>query len=786
MKLITHNLVHELQALATDATHISWVVAFAMKSGVELMLPTLKVAQERGATIQLLVGNYLCITQPHALTLLHEALPTAEIRLYETASVSFHPKAYLFQHAAAQHVIVGSSNLSRSALTTGIEWSLHTVHEQTFEQAMTSFYELFYAPQTSPINTYTIARYEARYMAVNDVKQLRDTLSADDEQHMMYGTTTPVEALYETPTPITTPRPAQQLALDALTTTMAEGFNKAMVVLATGLGKTYVAAFFAKSFQRVLFVAHRDEILQQAQLSFSDVHASRSFGYYNSVEKAVDVDMTFASIYTLAQPKHLQRFARDHFDLIVVDEFHHAAAPTYKRLLQHFTPQFLLGITATPERLDHKDVYALCDGNVAINIHFIDAIARNWLSPFHYYGVQDTIDYRPIRWLGSHYDETQLFAAQSNDNVMHHMFKNWQRYRQQRTIAFCSSIRQAQLLCDYFTAQHVRAVILTGTHTRRERKTIREQLIDGAIDIIFTVDLFNEGVDIPSVDTLLFARPTESMTIFTQQLGRGLRLADGKSHCVVIDCIGNYRNVERKLQMLLPTPLHKLRLKPNKQIAIDQTASFIQLDVGTVHLLEELLNKQRSYKEQMLHLFHELKEELGRRPSYIEFYQLSGIDDAQVAREFRSYMHMLREANDLTKAEEAMLCAHETLLIEAEKTPLTKSYKMVLLQAMLARGNGAFQPMTAQAATAYFRTYLAHNARKKIDALPEDDHKLTRLIQTMPMTYWAASSKGLFTLEHGTFSFTAPMTYDATLHDALWQITELRLHRYFARKAMKL
>lgn len=792
MKLITSNLVRELKELSTEAVQISWITAFAMRSGVQLMLDTLKEADERGAKVQLLVGDYLSITQPDALLLLHEALPNAEIRLFQTYGQSFHPKAYLFRHEAMQHVIVGSSNLSKSALTTGVEWSLHTVNEQTFEQAMEEFQKLFYAENTVPVNAFTIQAYRERYDAANALVPLSKEWDDVEAAELMYGHATGAEVGFEERESYAValePRAAQKLALKALHETKEQGYDKAMVVMATGLGKTYLAGFFALDFERVLFVAHRDEILEQAKAAFCHVHAERSAGFYNGVEKTLDADMTFASIYTIAQEQHLQRFERTAFDLIVVDEFHHAAAPTYHRLLDYFEPQFLLGITATPDRLDNKDVYAICDGNVAFEIHFLEAIGHQWLSPFHYYGVKDEIDYSQIRWVGTHYDETELTARQLEESVVAKVFNKWQELRQTRTIGFCSSVKQAQFMAAFFAKQGVRAVALTGQNSRAERKQAREDLLAAKVDIIFTVDLFNEGVDIPTVDTLLFIRPTESLAIFTQQIGRGLRLADGKEKCVIIDFIGNYRNADRKLKLLHPELLQKGKKRLQEVHTVEGTSIELHFDLEVIDLLQEIVRKNQSYKEQILAAYETVKLELGRRPSYLELYLQSGYEDLNVAKEFGSYIHMLDWAGELSEAEQAAFEDVKELLVEIEKTAMTKSYKMVLLRAMLLRGpSDWYKAITATEAADEFGRYLAQPSKRVIDPIAEDEQKVMKLLQSMPMTKWAGSSKGLVYFEELRFGFRVDIApaHEEIVYEWVQQICALRLHRYFARKAMKL
>ena len=788
MKLITANLVHELQQLSNEAVGVSWITAFAMKSGVKLMLPTLQRVHNKGTDIQLLVGDYLSITQPDALQMLVDALPKAEIRLFKTHGQSFHPKAYLFRHEHTQHVIVGSSNLSKSALTTGVEWNLHTVNAQTFEQAIDEFQKVFYAENTVPLNTFTIEQYRKIYDEVNRTMPLSKQWDDSEATNLMYGVETGADIIYEEREQLTVlePRPAQKLALKALNETKNQGYDKAMVVMATGLGKTYLAAFFAKLFNRVLFVAHRDEILEQAKGAFTHVYPNKKAGFYNGVEKNLDADMTFASIYTLGQKQHLQKFNVTAFDLIVVDEFHHAAAPTYNRLIEYFKPNFLLGITATPDRLDNKDVYAICDGNVAFEIHFFEAIAHKWLSPFHYYGVKDEIDYSQIRWVGTHYDETQLVEQQLQQSVIRNIYGKWLQLKQTRTIGFCSSVKQATRLAEYFREQGVKAVALTGTNSRSERRLARQQLISGAVDIIFTVDLFNEGVDIPAVDTLLFIRPTESIAIFTQQIGRGLRIADNKEKCVIIDFIGNYRNADRKLKLLHPQLIEKGKLLTQPVHTFEESGVVLNFDLEVIDLLKEIVRKGQTLKQQIIQAYENVKTELGHRPTYLELYLQSGYEDLNVAKEFGSFVHLLEAAEELTVFERGAFEQAKSLIIEIEKTAMTKSYKMVLLRVMLERGSSNwYKPIEAKQVAQSFANYLAQPTNRIIDSIDLNENKVITLLQNMPMTKWSGSSKGLASFEDKQFKFNVEIdaAYESVIYDWVYQICEFRLHRYFAKKA---
>ncbi|WP_341201251.1 DEAD/DEAH box helicase family protein [Planomicrobium okeanokoites] len=797
LELVTYELLGHLKKLSKDAKEIHWITAFAMKSGINLILPFLQEAAERKVPIKLLVGDYLFVTQPGALEMLLEHLPEAEVRLWKSGGVSFHPKSYLFRGTENSHLIVGSSNLSASALTRGVEWNLiapTSVDNEVFEEAVKQFHTYFYGEQTIPLNRETLAEYTELHKNANIKRPISPVWSEAEEVEMTVGPAQPQEI--SEPSEIYTkeisPRPAQQEALEALEIAMDEEYSRAMVVLATGLGKTYLAAFFAEKFKRVLFVAHREEILFQAKQSFQHVHPDRTSAFYNASEKQTDADFIFASIYTLGSQYHLDRFEADAFDLIVVDEFHHAAAPTYERLLKHFEPKFLLGITATPDRMDNKDVYALCDGNVAISIHFLDAIERNWLSPFQYYGVYDDTDYSAIRWLGTRYDEEELMQVQLQEDFAGKILAAWQQHKQTRTIVFCSSVRQAVYMSEFYRKNGVRAIALHGGSPPDQRKAARARLDTGELEVIFTVDLFNEGVDIPKVDTLLFIRPTESLTVYTQQIGRGLRIAEGKSHCVIIDFIGNYRNADLKLSVF--DKAGKAGTSNPIEPLVPAVCEF-NLDIQVIDLLKELNNKRAPRKESVVLAYRELKREFGRRPTFLEFHLHANTDSRIVKQEFKSWFGLLAYAGELDETEQDVWLNHKDWLIEVERTGMTKSYKMVVLSYMLSKGEGNWlDPITPQEAAPYFHQYLTEkDYRLKTDfsdaqgkRLREYNEKaVSDLIARMPMTKWSGSAKGeLVTFNKASFQFN--LLLNSLENDVVYKWTKeiagYRLHAYFERK----
>lgn len=801
IKLVTNNLYEELLEGLTSARSIHILTSFVMKSGVDVLAPHLKAAAERGTEVQVCTGDYLFVTQPEALQRLITIHPNISVRLFKSNGKSFHPKAYLFDIPDEQgYFIIGSSNLSRLALKTGTEWNIsltESVSPETYLEALDQFQKTFLHDQTIPVNKETLEEYQLQYERYHpNHTNLVRTWTEAEEQEMTLPMVEPVQEPQIIADPaapyIITPRPSQQEALELLQNTFEEGYDKAMVVMATGLGKTYLVGFFAQNFKRVLFIAHREEILKQAKQSFQHIMPDKTYGLYYGSEKQPEADVIFASIYTLGMKRHLEVFSRDDFDLIVVDEFHHAAAKSYQRVIDYFKPKFLLGITATPDRMDGKDVYAICDGNVAYQIHFIEAIQKQWLAPFYYYGVYDDTDFRQITWLGTKYDEDELLAVQLTEEMLEKVYVAWVEHKQTRTISFCSSIRQANTLANYFKTKGVTAVSLNSKTVDISRGDAIRQLNDGQLDIIFTVDLFNEGVDIPSVDTLLFVRPTESLTVFTQQVGRGLRLHNQKSHCVIIDLIGNYRNADVKMQLFNTEPIKEKG--PVNIIPSVPEGCLIDFDIKVINLLKELQAKKQPRKEKLFNAYHELKRELGRRSTYLELHLQGKAPSQEYKQEFKSFVGFLYWADELSDSEKEAFKESEEWLIEVEKTGMSKSYKMVVLKYMLSRGlEHWLDPVTPEEVAPFFHRYLTEKEyRKRIDFSDKaakhlweyNEKKIARLIATMPMTKWSGSSKGKVMFNENLFRFNVKFNESINKLVFKWtkEICEYRLHYHFERK----
>jgi superfamily II DNA or RNA helicase/HKD family nuclease/diadenosine tetraphosphate (Ap4A) HIT family hydrolase len=536
------------------AERTDMAIAFVLESGVELIEEHLRDLLDRGAHIRLLTGDYLGITDPRALYRLLDlqegAKGTLDLKIFESGGISFHPKAYIFyfeEPTSSGIAYVGSSNLSAQALGGGIEWNYRIIRAEMhkgFQAVVDAFERLFKHPKSRRIDTSWIHEYHSRRKPL--LAQTHTAIISEETQQSWKKSSPrekPAEFVSEEIHPPPEPHEIQVKALDALQRTRAEGNRSGLVVLATGLGKTWLAAFDSVRFHadRVLFVAHREEILRQALKTFRRIRPEENLGIYSGREKSTDSTVLFASIQTLGRIEHLHRFSPNSFDYIIVDEFHHASARSYRKLIDYFQPQFLLGLTATPERTDGGDLLALCSENLVFRCDLLDGIRMGLLCPFNYYGVPDDVDYRNIPWRSGHFDEDALTRAVATQKRAQNALEQYRTRAGQRTLAFCCSQLHADFMAAFFFDRGIRAAAVhSGAHSAPRASTLK-QLTKGELEIVFVVDMFNEGIDLPNIDTVLMLRPTESRILWTQQFGRGLRVAPGKDYLRVIDYIGNHR-----------------------------------------------------------------------------------------------------------------------------------------------------------------------------------------------------------------------------------------------------
>ena len=504
-------LYYQLQMSIEKAKSIDIIVSFLMESGVRMLLKDLGAALDRGAQIRILTGNYLGITQPSALYLIKKELGNrVDMRFYNDKSRSFHPKSYIFHYGREGEIYIGSSNLSRSALTSGIEWNYRFSSlddRKNFNLFFETFLDLF-ENHSLVIDDAELLQYSKNWHRPAVFKDMARYEAVEDE-----AGEGKITALFE-------PRGAQIEALYALEDSRAEGAARALVQAATGVGKTYLAALDSAKYKRVLFVAHREEILKQAAASFKNVRPSDDCGFFTGKQKDTNKPLIFASVATLGREEYLTEkyFAPDYFDYLVIDEFHHAVNEQYRRIVTYFKPRFLLGLTATPERLDGKNIYELCDYNVPYEISLKEAINKGMLVPFHYYGIYDETDYSALSVVKGRYIETELNKVYiGNGKRCDLIYKYYKKYRSERALGFCCSRQHAKEMAAEFCKRGIPAAAVysdaDGAFCEDRDKAIAK-LKRKEIRVIFSVDMFNEGVDIASIDMVMFLRPTESPVVF--------------------------------------------------------------------------------------------------------------------------------------------------------------------------------------------------------------------------------------------------------------------------------
>lgn len=611
-------------------------VAFVTTSGVATIINKLTELEKRGVKGQILVSQYLNFTQPEALRRLLQ-FDNIDLRIATTGNA--HAKGYIFKNKEHYNLIVGSSNLTAQALCTNKEWNIKVSalgESGIVEKVLQEFQSDF--EKGTPVSSDFLLAYEEIYQnQLIQTQKLKLEESTDLQQ-------------------IITPNSMQMEALENLRRLRSDGKNKALIISATGTGKTYLSAFDALAFnpRKLLFVVHRLTIAKDSLYTFKSVFGSeKSMGLYSGNQRELDCDFVFSTIQTISKPNHLDNFAKDHFDYIIIDETHRSGADTYLRLIDHFEPKFLLGMTATPERTDGNDIFRLFDHNIAYEIRLSKAMDEEMLSSFHYFGVADlSIDNTPINTKS---DFRYLVARERVERIIEKAKFYGSDNGITRGLIFCSRKNEAIELAELFNSNGIKAIALTGDNSEEERALAIEKLetdnLTEKIDYIFTVDIFNEGIDIPKINQIIMLRPTESAIIFIQQLGRGLRKVDGKGYLTVIDFIGNYEN-----NYLIPIALYgdrsynkdsirRLITEGSRMIPGASTVNFDEITKEKIFQSIDCANMQ---------LFADLKKDynilkfkLGRLPMMMDFVEHGSRDPFLFVEYANSYYNFICKVEKL-------------------------------------------------------------------------------------------------------------------------------------------
>ena len=746
-------LYYQLLNSLKRADSVDIVVSFLMESGVRMLLGELDNALKRGAKIRILTGNYLGITQPSALYLIkHKLGEQVDLRFYNEKNRSFHPKSYMFHYKDYSTIYIGSSNISKSALTSGIEWNYRfssKTDSHNYEKFYNTFLDLF-EHHSIVIDDDELKRYSKNWHRPAVSKDLDRYDLQDDE-------TTNNLALFE-------PRGAQIEALCALENTRAEGAGRALVQAATGVGKTYLAAFDSKDYERVLFVAHREEILKQAAQSFKNVRNSDDYGFFDGESKCTDKSMIFASVATLGRSEYLNNkyFASDYFNYIVIDEFHHAINDQYQRIVNYFKPQFLLGLTATPERMDGRNIYEICDYNVPYEISLKEAINKGMLVPFHYYGIFDDTDYSKLHIVRGRYDEKELNETYiGNVHRYELIYKYYYKYGSRQALGFCCSKEHAREMAREFSSRGIPSVAVfsdaSGEYTEKRNVAI-QKLKNGEIRAIFSVDMFNEGVDITSVDMVMFLRPTESPIVFLQQLGRGLRKCRGKEFLTVLDFIGNYEKAGR-VRFLLEGKSDMYR----EGYHLSDTLRFpddcmVDFDLKLLDLFAEMDRKHLKLKDQVINEYFRVKDLLGKRPTRLDLftYMDDNIYETAITHSkdnpFKRYLEFLNDLGELSQIEvEFYKGIGREFISLLENTNMSKVYKMPVLMAFYNNSDVLMEVSEKQLLSSWKEFFSTGTNWKDLDKnmtlqkykdISDKDH--LKKILAMPVHFLLESGKGFF------------------------------------------
>lgn len=558
-----------------------------------------KELEERNIKGKIITSTYLNFTDPKALERIKK-FSNIDLKIFESnRDIGFHTKAYIFENKNDYKIIIGSSNITQSALKSNVEWNVKIISKKDniFVQNVLKKYKTL-LNSSSIVDKEFLNNYKKFIDEINKIKNFSKINLMNNKEIKQNS--------------------MQEMAVTNLEKLREYGESKALVIASTGTGKTYMSAFDVKKFnpKRILFIVHREEILSKAKETYERIIKNKSMGLYTGNLKEKDADYLFSTVQSLNL--HLFEFKEDDFDYIIVDEAHHSASSSYQKILEYFKPKFLLGMTATPERSDGENIFEIFDNNVALEVRLYDALKDELVIPFHYFGITDItgIDLSDVD-----IDNISEVTKRLNINKRVNFIINKMNFYghdgdKLKCIGFCVSIEHAKYMAEEFNKRGIKSICLTGNDSVERRKEVIKRFEDNEdeLKVIFTVDIFNEGVDIPSINMVLMLRPTNSPIIFIQQLGRGLRKHDSKSFLTVLDFIGNHNKV-----FLVAIALKGERYYDKDSLRVEVATGFKALP-GCTNIQMDRISKERILAQIEKENFNSLKY---LKDEYFEFKKMN-------------------------------------------------------------------------------------------------------------------------------------------------------------------